>query len=71
MQSMKLCINRNIVYFRAPFSIEKVTGTDITLENPFLKATFSGANGLLKVCMVNQGMKRYKLSSFHPNRLES
>lgn len=36
-------------FFRSVFSVDKVQGTDVTLENPFLKATFSGSDGLLKV----------------------
>ncbi|KAH3860349.1 hypothetical protein DPMN_023247 [Dreissena polymorpha] len=39
---------------QSPFSIEVTTGTDFTLENPYLKATFSGSNGLLKSVVTKE-----------------
>ncbi|XP_053387159.1 alpha-mannosidase 2x-like [Mercenaria mercenaria] len=37
-----------------PFSIAKAMGSDITLENPYLKATFAGSNGLLKSVVTKE-----------------
>ncbi|XP_052786751.1 alpha-mannosidase 2x-like [Mya arenaria] len=39
---------------RAPFSIQKTEARDFTLENPYMKATFRGANGLLNTVVTKE-----------------